>query len=192
MCGMKPSSVRFFNLLISLLLLIATIFVYSVLISPAYREINQLRGDLASKNELLKNQKKIVEKVKELLSRQQSLSVPKQAVSLVLPNSEKYPELINQISGLARAANLRLESINLSLLPFQDSFSTGDENVPVVGVVQISVDLEGSYDSLKTFIQTIENNIRVMDLVKLTVSKRNQGGDNFLYNLVINAYYQSL
>jgi len=189
---MKSSSIRFINLTISLALLLATIFVYSILLRPAYQEINQLRGDLASKSDILDNQTRVVEKVKELLDEYQGFSSLKQAVSLTLPNSEAYPDLINQISGLSRASNLNLDSISLNPLPYNESFSLSNGNVPVVEIMQVTIDLTGSYESLKTFLQTIETNIRVMDLVRLTITPDSQTGGDFSYNLVINAYYQSL
>lgn len=180
-------------MLASLILLIGAIFVYSTLLKPAYDEVNQLRGDLASKSEVLEDQKKVVAKVKELLSQTQTLESAKKAVSLVLPNREEYPTLINQLSSLARTDGLTLESINLSKSTFGRTISQSADKTPVVSVLQASLSVKGPYQSLKNFIQKLETNIRVMDLKKITVIPGAEGsGDNFSYNLVVNVYYQTL
>ena len=171
-------------------MLVATIFLYTLLLKPAYEEVNQLRGDLAVKSDLVKTQTKVVMEVQELLAQYQSLTAPKQIVALSLPNQEGYPTLLNQINSLARAAGLALESVNLNLLPYAEGGSSGS-NLPVIGAVQLTMSLSGPYQSLKNFLETIENNIRIMDLASLDITPQIRG-DNFSYNVVVNAYYQSL
>lgn len=189
---MRASSIRFINLLVSLLLLVGTIIAYAWLLRPAYREVNQLRGDLASKTELLKNQRLVVDEVKNLLAQYQTLTGPQQTVSLVLPDRENYGTLVNQISSLGRAAGLFLESVSVNLIPLQDVRGPKGKDVPIVNVIQLSLTLNGSYASFKSFLGVLETNIRLLDIVSFTVNTVNRPPDNYSYNLVVNAYYQSL
>ena len=186
---MKAASLRFWNLILSLLVLAAAIFVYTLLVQPAYQEVNQLRGDLATKASLVEEQKIIVDKVKALLDQYQTLSRPKETIALALPTREEYPTLINQLSGLIRVQGLILESVSLNLLPAQGIPAPGGK-VPVLSTVQLNLAVKGSYQAFKNFLQTLENNIRIMDLVSMSITPA--PADNYSYNLVVNAYYQSL
>lgn len=188
---MRASTIRFLNLLASLGLLLAAIFVFTLLLKPAYREINVLRGDLAVKTSTLTDQKKIVAEVREYLDRYQSLVGHSQKISLTLPNREEYPNLINQLSGLARISGLALQSVTLATLPYQKSGTSVADSAPVVNIIQATLSLSGSYQSFKNLLQSIETNIRLMDAVSFSLNP-GTGGDNYSYNLVVNAYYQSL
>jgi len=190
---MKTSATRFFSLLGSLALLVATIFVFSALLRPAYKEINQLRGDLASRSELLDNQRRIVDEIGNLLDQYQSLAGTQEAISLALPNEEAYPTLMNQINALVRTSGLTLSSININLLPYrQTATALEGSNVPVVSVIQLNLALKGSYQALKSFLGALETNIRVMDLVSLNITPSQLGGQDYSFNMVVNAYYQTL
>jgi|SRR3989344_6850662 len=190
---MKTSAKRFFSLIGSLALLVATIFVFSALLRPAYREINQLRGDLASRSELLENQLRIVGEIGNLLDQYQSLAGTKEAISLALPNQEDYPTLMNQINALARTSGLNLSGVGINLLPYrQTATALEGSNVPVVSVIQLNLTLRGSYQALKSFLGTLETNIRVMDLVSLSIAPSQLGGQDYSFSVVVNAYYQTL
>ena len=188
---MRASTKRFLTLLASLALLLATIGVYALLLRPAYAQINQLRGDLASKRDAVETQTKIVAQVKELLDRYQSVAGVQQGIAPALPDTVSYPTLIEQVTGLAQFSQLSVEGVSLALLPFKQVSEAGTgAGVLVIGVVELTVNLAGSYEALKLFLQTIETNIRVMDIVRLAVTGPGKGG--FAYTLTLDAYYQSL
>ena len=179
------------NLILSLAVLAASIIVYSSFLRPAYEEINGMRGDLSSKTEFLENQKKIVDEVKGLLEEYQTLAGPRQTVSLVLPTVEEYPSAVNQMSSLARASGLVLGSVATTKLPFEQS-TTQQTGEPAVSVLQLVINLNGPYQAFKNFINSVESNIRLFDIVSFEIGSSQGGGDNYPYNMVVNAYYQSL
>ena len=188
----RGSSTRFFSLLASLAILIASIVVYSLLLKPAYEEVNQLRGDLTSKSDLVSEQRRVIEKVKELLDQYPSLAGPRQKISLALPDKADYPTLLNQINGLTNAAGLALQSVSLASVTSAQAGGLGaGSNVPIMSTIQINLDVSGSYQTLKSFLQTIETNIRIMDLVSLAITPL-ANSNNYNYHLVVNTYYQTL
>ncbi len=191
---MKGSTVRFVNLSLSLVLLASTILVYNALIKPAYTDVNILRGGLASRSDLLRDQRKIVEQVKNLLAQYQGLSGPQKAISIALPQIEEFPTLVNQLRSRAEASGLLLESINFQPLTFQSSESKdkSKQEIPKMATVQISLQLRGSYAAVKALIQSLEANVRIMDMVSLNVATSPTGGSNYGYKLVVNTYYQTI
>lgn len=188
----RGSSTRFFTLLASLTILIASIVVYSLLLKPAYEDVNQLRGDLVSRSDLVSEQRRVIEKVKDLLDQYPSLAGPRQKISLALPDEASYPTLLNQINGLTKASGLTLQSVSLSSLSSSQALGLpAGPNVPIMSVIQINLDVSGSYQALKSFLQTIETNIRIMDLVSLAINPL-ANSNNYNYHLVVNTYYQTL
>ena len=189
---MKTATKRLISLLASLGVLVASIFVYTILLLPAYSHVNELRGDLAAHKEALADQKKVFDQVKDLIAENQSISVIRENVSRVIPGKEDYPNLVTQLSGLASAAQLRVNSIDMNALPGGNGEIRGAGGLPSASVLQVTVVATGTYQALKDFLSTLERNIRITDLVSLGISVPASGSQNFSYNIVLNSYYQSL
>ncbi len=56
-------------------------------------------------------------------------------------------------------------------------------------MVQITFALGGGYNEIKTYLEAIETNVRIMDVQRLGVQNGVEGGA-LNYNIVVNAYYQ--
>ncbi len=190
---MKDSSKRFIGLLASLALLIASFFVFISLIRPEYARINQLRGDLASKEETYANQEKIISEVKNLLDQYDSIAGLRDAVSRAIPQEEDYATALNQVASLARVSGLFLESIEPTLVSPKGttSLSSQTPSLPVLRTLQMNLKLIGPYDGFKTFLERIETNIRVMDTANITIIP-SSSQSSYTYTLVVKAYYQTL
>lgn len=176
-----------------MVLLAGVILVYNALIKPAYTDINVLRGGLASRSELLRDQRKIVEQVKTLLQQYQGLSGPQKAISFALPPAEDFPTLVNQLRSRAAGSGLLLESVSFNPLIVQVPEKKSEVLIPKVATIRISLQIRGPYQAFKTFMQSLESNVRIMDVSSLRVSTSAGGvGDNYGYQLVVDTYYQSL
>lgn len=77
-------------------------------------------------------------------------------LNIALPDSADIPGLIKFLSGAARGANVELTTLNVALRP-------GD-----TAAVDISLALSNvSYDRLKSFLNAIEKNLRLIDVGQL-------------------------
>lgn len=171
---MKPSAKRSLSLLLTAVLLIGALIFYTNILKPEYNRIQTLRGELAAKKVLFDDRKVIIDRVKDLLTNYQSAMKLQKDISLALPFTADTAPLFNQIFSHGRNSGLQLQSLGFNQIP---------PNQDGLGVVQMTLNLRGSYPSLKTFLQLVETNTRVMDVSRLTIT-----GDT--YNLTINAYYQ--
>jgi len=179
---MKPRTKRTISLLTSVLFLVSALAIYVNLVQPAYQDVQRLRGTLQAKTNLLARQKTIISQVQNLLAQFKSATQLQETVSLALPNNEASSALFHQIQAIARASNLTLDSIAFNLL----SLKSGK-----LGTIQTTLRLSGNYAGIKTFLNAIETNVRVMDLVNLKLeqsTKPNQ--DLYGYTVALNAYYQ--
>jgi Tfp pilus assembly protein PilO len=186
---MKASTQRFFGLIASLFLFAVTIFVYAFLLRPAYDDVNKLRGELAAQSDALDEEQKIVAQVKDLLSRYQGIANFDQTISLSLPKREAYPTLVNQLDAIAKGSGIFLDSINLTTLPAV--VPQGGKIGPSLSTLQLNLRLIGPYAGFKDFIKKLETNVRLMDIVRFSITPTLVGG-NYTYVLVVNTYYQSL
>ena len=177
----------------SLAFLMGSFFIFVSFLRPEYAGINQLRGNLASKEEAYENQQKIIVEVNDLLNRYQSVSGLRDAVSRAIPNEEDYATLINQLGSLARISGLVLESVQLHTVPVKNTgfSSAGGAALPALKSLQANLRLQGSYEGLKLFLGRIETNIRVMDPTNIVITP-NPAGTIYTYEVAVNTYYQSL
>ncbi len=187
---MKVATRRFAELIGSFILFAATIFIYAVLLEPAYVEVNKLRGELFSERQVLEEQRTIVEKVKMALQQYQDLSKIADTISLVLPGKEAYPTLMNQLDTIAKSAGIFLDSVNLNTLAVFEA-GTAAKKSPLPTTLQLTMNLIGPYSSFKEFLSKIETNVRLIDVVRFSVAPT-AVGQNYSYSLVAHTYYQSL
>ena len=171
---MKSSTKRSLSLLVSAALVIGGLMVYANLVKPEYDAIQKLRGSLIAKTNLFAEQQQIISKVKDLVSQYQGATRLQETISLALPLDEAIAQLFQQVFAISQNSGLQIQSFGLN---------TGPIDAVGLGNVKLNLNLSGSYASLKSFLQSLETNIRVMDVGQLNFQKDN-------ISLSVDAYYQ--
>lgn len=185
---MKPSTYRLLSILGSVFLLIGAVVIYSNFIRPAYDEIQNLRDKKKTSINFLQEQKEAIDAVNRLLNEYQSLAQIQENISMVLPNEENIPSIINQFQGLAKINNIDIESLSLQYPPLK---SSTDLLIKPLGTVRATMRLNGDYRSLRPFLENLETNIRLTDVYSLNIEGGGIPGKNkLIYNLVLDTYYQ--
>jgi Tfp pilus assembly protein PilO len=191
---MSQASKRILSILLSVAILISAIVVYSSFVVPVYAEVNEMRSEFNAKQEAVDEQREIVNEVESLLSVYLSIPQLEEALSVSVPNSEDLASAFNQIHALAREYGILVTQFGAnSSLPNQLR-NLEEEGSPFrnKGVVQIESTIVGSYQSVKSFIEALEVNVRIMDVVGVRVRPAAEAGQNsFVATLTINTYYQS-
>ncbi len=169
---------------------IAALAIYVILVSPEYGRINIRRGELSARAQVFEEKNAIISRVKDLIAQYQGTARIQDTISLTLPREENSAAITQQLSSIAGATGVLIQSMSLqsqSLRPVRGEA----ESVKAVGVSEINLRLSGSYEAIKSFIASVETNIRLMDVVSFRAeipTRVTQGSLN--YNVVINAYYQ--
>ncbi len=184
---MKASSKRFLSILVAILLFVASIFVYSSLIRPAYTDIKNLRAELESKSDIFTKNDASIKQVKKLLTEYQDITQIQQTISLILPLEQNVSVGVNQINGLARFNNLTVELLSARQLAIKPSAQS--DLVRGFGVLRYNFRLSGTYDNFKKFLQAMETNINLMDVVDLKTEATSKG--SLSYTMEVNTYYQA-
>lgn len=186
---MKASSKRFLSIIVAILVFIASLFIYSSLIRSVYSDIKNLRAEVVSRLELINKNQASVKQVNQLLNEYQDISKIQETISSVLPLEQNMPQSVNQISGLAKFNNLAINFLSAQQLAIKPSTQPGLVNG--LGVLRLNFGLTGTYENFKTFIQGLDTNITLLDLVTLkTESKATSKNGELSYTMTVDTYYQ--
>lgn len=188
---MRASTKRIASFLLSLGFLVGSFVVYGALLKPEYEAVNVLRGELASKDEFLREQEQVVTEVQDLIARYQGARGLGETISLALPREEETASFLHQLTAIARNANLSIQSVGFSAAPLRVSGAASGAPAARVKVATIvaSVDAVGTYEALKVFLRALETNIRVMDVAELKADPKDPRA--IAYRIKVEAYHQT-
>ncbi len=214
---MKQTAKRFSSLIFALVLFVAALIVFFDLVQPAYQDLQAAKGKQVSQDNFLANEQKIVSQAQGLVAAFQKQAQNQGPVNMALPVGPNVAGAITQIAGLGSANNIAIQSISVSnqspsAKPSQPATAGqggsgqiataafGGSLTRPLGSISFQVTATGSYESFKNFLQGLENNTRIFDVKtagihQATAAPIVKGAvvtqDNFLYTIVVVAYYQN-
>lgn len=164
--------VRFYWLVIIIFFLIALSVEYFIIIRPRLEQTKDGGSlDLKSRENILAEQKEYLAKLETLKKESEGINfADMEKIKFVLAEKISVPDILKQIAILGEQSGFTL-----------NNFSYKFEK----GVLTFNFDFQGgSYQTLKAFLAEIEKNIRIMDVVSLSL--KNVGNS---FSLVIQSYY---
>lgn len=184
---MRPATKRLLSVLVSLAFFVGAIVLFSSLVVPEYRVIQQLRGERNSLAAVVKEEEDLVKTASRLLNEYQNSRDIRSNLSLILPIKEVNSGIVNQVQGIAKMTGVAVEGINTEIAPIE--LQGTSPVVEPVGTLKMIVRLKGSYEGLKSYVQSLETNVRIIDVDSLVIGG---GGTRELLqaNLTIRTYYQ--
>ena len=184
---MRSATKRLISVLVSLGFLIGAIIVFSSLVLPAYRDVQQLRGEKKSLETVVEEEEQLITTANRLLTEYQSAANLQNSLSLVLPREEALPGMINQIQGIAKSTGVTIEGMNVENLPLEHSRTSSI--VEPVGSFKVTIRVKGDYTALRSYIQSLETNVRIIDVDSFALSSGGAAGP-LTVDLVLRTYYQ--
>ena len=186
---MQVSRARIISFILSATFLIASAVTYSSFIKPSYDSLMKIRGEFEAKNSFFTTEKTYITRAQTLLSQYQSAQDFQASLESVLPSAPDTSDAVAQISGIAGLTGVTLTNFSsrvLEVQPLREEFLSG------VGVVELVVQVSGSYDSLKKFIDHLETNMRLMNIKDAVLAQEGVGrGESLSARFVIRTYYQA-
>ncbi|HXF43991.1 MAG TPA: type 4a pilus biogenesis protein PilO [Candidatus Paceibacterota bacterium] len=183
---MKTSTKRILSIALAGLFFIGVLVVYTSLIRPELEKVNEKRALFISKETVFNNQRNAVTQVEKLLGEFKNLTELQETVSLALPTSANVPDVLGQIQSIAKLAGVNINSFTIKPLAFTPS------KVPLVkrlGSLEFNITVGGAYERLRNFIQSLETNVRVMNVMSWRLTPTLNAEDMNL-NLQVVVYYQ--
>ncbi len=201
---MKQSVKRLFSSVLALLFIVAAFVTFLNFVEPQYEQVSQLKGQVLSQGQLVDQEKAVINEVKKLVDSYNQSQELRDSVSSALPPTPNLAEALAQLNGLANLSHLTAQAYALST-PTTIVSETARRNpdktssqalVQPLSFVIFQVKLLGSYEDFKSFLRTLESNMRVMDIRSVTLQLATPplpgkpAVNLFQYDLTVATYYQ--
>lgn len=179
-------------------MIIGSGWIFFNLITPLYDEINKIQGEIQSKEIQYSKYKAIYDQYKKVESDYNSRPEIAKKLNEAVPNDPLISQEINQIAELAFLTNsvatssssggIRIKSIDIK----EDTAKVVNKDFILKPTVSIkaAVNFSSSYEAAKTFIQFLEQNVRLINLLSYDIKKEEAGAGNYTSNLNFQIYYQ--
>lgn len=161
------------------LLPLVLIFLISYLaLKPLFFDIREKRKEVLTKEMILVQKKKTVVKFKETAQKYQDLYAEIKKIDKIIFSEVDLPKLLFQLENLAINNGMVLGNVS-----FGGISSEGN-----VGVVSINIQLAGSYQSFKNYLDALSISIPLIDVVSVN-SVGFEGDENsYSFSLDLRSY----
>ncbi len=169
------------KLYLGAILISAAVLLFWVLVLPTYDSISGLRDALDQRSEILQQRTDTINKIKNLESTYNSRSSDLQRLSSVLPATKSAPEIVSTIQAMASQNGLTLVGLTL---PANQSLAGDAYNTQT-----IEINLAGSYLAFRSFLNSIEHNLRVLDVATIEINSGIDNTGKLNFRIKAFAYY---
>jgi Tfp pilus assembly protein PilO len=194
---MKPATKRFASIVISLMFLSGALVVYFTFIQGEYEATMIEKAQRDTRQQFVVEQTENIKKIQELINSYNDRVAAQHVVSIAVPVGPDTASLIAQMNTLASQYNLQFSSFtvaNTSAAAQNNQSSTRSGATEIIrrslNSLTFQVRLAGSYASIKSFLSSIENNLRVMDVKTFSMSPVDPTRDSYTADVAITTYYQ--
>ncbi|MFA5173455.1 MAG: type 4a pilus biogenesis protein PilO [Candidatus Paceibacterota bacterium] len=185
---MKESGKRLISLMLAVVLLLLSLYIFGSFVKPVFSEISQLRAELTASRNYLKAQEEAKASFNNLFTDYKNASSIQNLLALALPNKEEVADAVYQIQALAGMNNITL--MNIEVEEGQGEAVSAKSLIREVGKMKINFRASGNYFNFKSFVAGLENNIKLMDVTSVEADSTKEPGGNLTYNMVVETYYQ--
>jgi len=170
---------------------------------PKISSVGSLKKDAVPK--VLSEQENLNKQLDYLVKAQKAKyaisEVDIQNIEKTIPTDPNTPQIFTTLEGISKEVGVTIGTINFSLLDapkdgpsvtpsMEDGDSFGGEDVSRsddfgISMIEISLSVSsGPYDEFKNFLDKVEKNMRLMDIVSLSYSPSGES-----YGLTLRSYY---
>lgn len=164
------------------LIAVAGFFIWGWIL-PGYNTMTDLKALVQERQDLITSRSKIIANIAALTQEYQKRSSDIKKLSSIVPNKKSVAEVVSTLENIASRNGMQLTGETISE-------QKGDDSAPYSSIL-IDVALSGSYTSLAGMLQSLEKNLRLMDVASIDVSPgTSANGAAFLnFRVKITAYF---
>jgi hypothetical protein len=140
------------------------------------------------------NAKRLIDVRDKVILDYNKLSVENRAkLDKIIPKNVDNIRLIIEMNDIAYRKGLPLKNVNVSISSASPEDATQDQSIdpgansevasPVLDKAKINFDVDATYQQFISFLQTIESNLRIMDVDSLSVTTSEDGVYNWKVSL---------
>lgn len=138
------------------------IVLFFVLALPAWDRISALATAISEREDLISSRQQIIQRINTLSQQYEERQEDINRITSILPSNKSIPEIVTAIEALAQQSGLSLTSLTASTI--------GNDDTLQPKRVFVEFGISGAYTAVTTFINSLETNLRIMDIESLNLS----------------------
>lgn len=164
------------------LIAVAGFFIWGWVL-PGYNTITELKDLVKERQDLISSRSAIIANIATLTQEYQKRAADIKKLSAIAPNKKSVAEIVSTMENIASRNGMQLTGETISE-------QKGEEG-SMYSSVLIDVSLSGSYASLVSLLQSLEKNLRLMDVVSIDVSPGTAPGSatGLNFRIKMSAYF---
>jgi Tfp pilus assembly protein PilO len=171
------------NLVGSVILALAMLLFWA-LVMPERRKVSEFHLALEARQSDLNQRLETSNKIKQIKEEAIAKDTDIKNLGLIVPSKKDVAELISAFDKISSISGMQLLQINIQ----------PQANVPTdpLNGISLSADIMGDFNSIKTFLENIEQNIRLLDIDNIQVAPGSEGspsGSQVKISLQAKAYF---
>ncbi len=181
------------RLILSLLMLAASIGGFVGFIVPHYNATQVLRVQAADYNKVLENARALQEERNKLVTKynafDQGLLLK---LNTMLPKNPENVKLILELDSIAKQYGVSLQNVKIEDASNDAQTATRPGTVAAntdIGTLRITFSVAGTYEGFTNFIRTIEKSLRVIDIQKMSFTALDDTKNTYQYTVGIKTYW---
>lgn len=177
--------------IIIIILILCFLGVIVFLDVPKVQEILELRKNIEKQKQVFEDKQLLLAKIQRLIKLYDENEQNVKKVDYILPEGEEISNLIVQFEALAFEGGMIMQGIEFLGKDTKNKKSTTSTEVQKYKSLEISIDLVGSYSSLKSFLDAAERNIRLIDISSINITPSGEDAQEFFnFSVILKVYYQ--
>jgi len=176
--------------ILSISVIIISIATFVLFVKPIYTETKALESKKTEFKQVLDNSKKLQTLRDSLLDKRKELSASDlRRLEKLIPENADNVKLIIEFQQIAERYGLELQSV--SAQKNEEVISDSNKNFDIesrdYGIISLDFTVSGGYSEFVSFLEDIENNLRITDIRSLSLS----GGESQKYDfsMTIETYW---
>lgn len=175
----------------AVILIILAIALFFTFTDSEYKRIKILKTEVESYKVASKRSDELLKKKNELIKAYKEISTDDKArLNKFLPDTIDVVRLIIEINDVLREYSVSSRNIQVSANTSEKSDSKSSKSDPAgskYNYATINFSVSTSYERFIELLRTVENTLRVIDVVSMNLSVPEQG--NYQYNVTMRTYW---
>lgn len=176
------------RLLITILFAGGGVFLLQSYVQPELVEVQNLRREQEVVTETIREAREVIRMRDEKLGTYNSIvKADIEKVRKFLPAGSALSEFLVDVDTLVKEADITVQSIAF----LEDVPSVGDGTMASdAHTLTVTLGIEGSYENFRELLTLFERNLRLIDIVRISLRGQPASDGKMQFELVLQAYYQ--
>lgn len=180
--------------IISGLVIAVSIGAFVFIVKPSYDEIKELKAEASGYEIALENAKNLQAARDRLIEKQNNFSsADLRKLEKLIPENSDNVKLILELQKIAAQYDLEIQSASTEKEEDGGTTQTQVKNFDIqtrdYGVINMDFTVTGSYENFVSFLESLEQNLRITDLQTLDFGAQNEQTGAYEFSISLKTYW---